>query len=66
MTATENNEKTLLKKISELESELKKAKKYNKYGLAWEDKPEQIVEDCKRNVPILRIKEKKERYWPRH
>lgn len=59
MTATENNEKALLKKISELESELKKARKSNKYGLAWEDKPEQIVEDCKRNVPILRLKEKK-------
>ena len=59
MTATENNEKALLKKISELESELKKLKKQKKYGLVWEDKPEQIVEDCKRNVPILRLKEKK-------
>lgn len=59
MTATENNEKALLKKISELESELKKVKKQKKYGLVWEDKPEQIVEDCKRNVPILRLKEKK-------
>jgi adenine-specific DNA-methyltransferase len=59
MTATENNEKALLKKISELESELKKVKKQKKYGLVWEDKPEQIVEDCKRNVPILRLKEEK-------
>ncbi len=55
----ENNEKDLLKKISELEIELKKVKKQKKYGLVWEDKPEQIVEDCKRNVPILRLKEKK-------
>lgn len=52
-------EKELLKKISELESELKKVKKQKKYGLVWEDKPEQIVEECKRNVPILRLKEKK-------
>lgn len=59
MTATEHNEKALLKKISELEAELKKVKKQKKYGLVWEDKPEQIVEDCKRNVPILRLKEKK-------
>lgn len=59
MNDTENNEKALLKKISELESELKKIKKQKKYGLVWEDKPEQIVEDCKRNVPILRLKETK-------
>ena len=64
MTATENNEKALLKKISELESELKKLKKQKKYGIVWEDKPEQIVEDCKRNVPILRLKEKKKGIEP--
>jgi adenine-specific DNA-methyltransferase len=52
-------EKFLQKKIHELESELKKLKKQKKYGLVWEDKQEQIVEDCKRNVPILRLKEKK-------
>jgi len=57
MTATGHNEKDLLKKISELEAELKKTKKQKKYGLVYEDKPEQIVEDCKRNVPILRLKE---------
>lgn len=59
MTLAQTNEKALLQKISELESELKKVKKTNKYGLAWEDKPEQIVDDCKRHVPILRLKEKK-------
>ena len=58
-TNPKNTEKDLLKKISELEAELKKVKKQKKYGLVWEDKPEQIVEDCKRNVPILRLKEKK-------
>lgn len=59
MTATGMNENALLKKISELEAELKKVKKQKKYGLVWEDKIEQIVEDCKQNVPILRLKEKK-------
>lgn len=59
MNANTNNEKALLQKISDLESELKKIKRQKKYGLVWEDKPEQIVEDCKRNVPILRLKEKK-------
>jgi adenine-specific DNA-methyltransferase len=64
MTATGHNEKDLLKKISELEAELKKTKKQKKYGLVWEEKPEQIVEDCKRNVPILRLKEKKKGVEP--
>ncbi len=52
-------EKELQAKIKELEKELKSIKKQKKYGLVWEDKPEQIVEDCKHNVPILRLKEKK-------
>lgn len=59
MAPAQNNEKALLQKISELEAELKKVKKQKRYGLVWEDKPEDIVEDCKRNVPILRLKEKK-------
>ncbi len=54
-TATEHE---LLEKIKVLESEIKKLKKQKKYGLVWEDKPEEIVEDCKINVPILRLKEK--------
>jgi adenine-specific DNA-methyltransferase len=52
-------EKELQVKIKELEKELKSIKKQKKYGLVWEDKPEQIVEDCKNKVPILRLKEKK-------
>jgi adenine-specific DNA-methyltransferase len=55
-----DNRKPLLDKISALEAELKKIKKQKKYGLVWEEKSEQIVEDCKRNVPILRLKEKAE------
>lgn len=64
MAPAQNNEKALLQKISELEAELKKAKKQKRYGLVWEDKPEDIVEDCKRNVPILRLKEKKKGIEP--
>lgn len=64
MTAKEHDEKALLLKISELQEELRKVKKQKKYGLVWEDKPEQVVEDCKRNVPILRLKEKKKGFSP--
>jgi len=53
------SEKELQAKIKELEIELKAIKKQKKYGLVWEDKLEDVVEDCKRNVPILRLKEKK-------
>jgi len=62
MTPENKEVKTLdeaMKKIAELQAEIKKVKKQKKYGLVWEDKKEQIVEDCKRNVPILRLKEKK-------
>ena len=33
--------------------ELKKLKRQKKFGLVWEDKPEQVVEDCKHNFPVL-------------
>jgi adenine-specific DNA-methyltransferase len=59
MSTDINKEKLLLKQISELESELRKIKKQKKYGLVWENKPEEIVEACKQHVPILRLKEKK-------
>lgn len=45
--------KDLLSHISELEAEIEKLKKRKKYGLVWEDKPEQVVEDCKENLPVL-------------
>jgi adenine-specific DNA-methyltransferase len=53
------NEKGLSARILELDSEIKKLNKQKKYGLMWEDKPEDIVEACKSNVPVLRLKEKK-------
>ena len=37
----------------QLLEEIKKLKKQKKFGLVWEDKPEQIVEDCKNNFPVL-------------
>ncbi len=62
--STDHNNKDLLKKISDLELELKKTRKQKKYGLVWEEKPEQIVDDCRRNVPILRLKEKSKNIDP--
>ncbi len=57
-------EQELLAKIKELESQIKKLNKNKKYGLVWEPKEEQIVADCKTNVPILRLKEKKKGIEP--
>ena len=45
--------KELLARISELELEIKKLKD-KKYGLIWEDKPEDVVLECQENIPILR------------
>ncbi len=47
------HEKELLVRISELELEIKKLKD-KKYGLIWEDKPEDVVLQCQNNIPILR------------
>lgn len=44
----------------ELTREIKKLKKRKKYGLVWEDKPEQVAELCKDKLPVLeedRLKE---------
>ena len=37
----------------ELIRELEKFKKYKKYGLVWEDKPEQVALMCKEKLPVL-------------
>jgi adenine-specific DNA-methyltransferase len=58
-TKTNNKEKELLGKIKELEAKINILSKQKKYGLVWEDKKEDIVEDCKKNVPILKLKENK-------
>lgn len=41
----------LLAEIERLKKELKKRKKY---GLVWEEKPEEVVEMCKEKLPILK------------
>lgn len=49
----ENNQtnQKLLAEIDRLKKELKKKKKY---GLVWEDKPEDVVEMCKEKLPVLK------------
>jgi adenine-specific DNA-methyltransferase len=49
----ENNQtkEKLLAEIGRLKKELKKKKKY---GLVWEDKPEDVVEMCKEKLPVLK------------
>jgi len=37
----------------ELIRELEKFKKYKKYGIVWEDKPEQVALMCKEKLPVL-------------
>lgn len=44
----------LEKEITDLKAKIKQLNGSKKYGLVWEDKLEQVVEDCKTKVPILR------------
>ena len=37
----------------QLLEEIKKLEKQKKFGLVWEDKPEDVVEQCKTNFPVL-------------
>jgi adenine-specific DNA-methyltransferase len=37
----------------QLIEEVKKLKSRKKYGLVWEDKPEDVVEQCKKQLPVL-------------
>lgn len=43
----------LLARITELEHDLRQVKKQKRYGLVWEDKPEDVVERCKKELPVL-------------
>ena len=50
----ETKEKTkeeLIAEIERLENELKRKKKY---GLVWEEKPEEVVDMCKKKLPIVK------------
>ncbi|MDA8032218.1 MAG: hypothetical protein MPK62_14050, partial [Alphaproteobacteria bacterium] len=37
----------------DLIKEIKRLKKRKKYGLVWEDKPEDVVERCRNELPVL-------------
>jgi len=47
-----------LKEIERLKAEIERLKKElktrKKYGLVWEDKPEEVVEMCKKKLPVLK------------
>ncbi len=48
------NQEKLLFRIGELEAQIKTLKTRKRYGLVWEDKPEEIVLQCIDNVPVLK------------
>jgi adenine-specific DNA-methyltransferase len=52
-------EKKLQKKIEKLETKIKELEKQKKYGLVWEDKPEDVVLKCKNELPVLEEVDKK-------
>lgn len=45
---------------AEIERLKKELKKRGKYGLVWEEKPEQSVEMCKEKLPVLKEVKSKE------
>ncbi len=48
------NEKELLARIKDLEKEIKHLKDRKRFGLVWENKPEDVVLACETQVPILK------------
>ncbi len=48
------NSQELIARIKELENENKQLKSRKKFGLVWEDKPEDVVLQCVENVPVLK------------
>lgn len=55
----ENNDYQNWSKV-ELIKEIKRLKKRKKYGLVWEDKPEEVVEMCKEKLPVVKEVKNKE------
>jgi len=43
----------LLNEVRTLKEEIKQLKTRKKFGLVWEDKPEEVVELCKEKLPVL-------------
>lgn len=48
------SEKELLAHIQDLEKQIKVLKDRKKFGLVWEDKPEEIVLGCEKQIPIIK------------
>jgi len=56
-----NNKKSEVEKLKgEVERLKKELKKRKKYGLVWEEKPEEVVEMCKEKLPVLKEVKNKE------
>ncbi len=56
-----SNKKTETEKLNaEIERLKKELKKRKKYGLVWEEKPEEVVEMCKEKLPVLKEVKNKE------
>jgi adenine-specific DNA-methyltransferase len=55
----ENKKSEIEKLKAEVERLKKELKKRKKYGLVWEEKPEEVVEMCKEKLPVLKeVKDK--------
>ena len=59
-TVSDNSSRILHKEIQVLKDELKQLKSRKRFGLVWEDKPEQVVELCKEQFPVLKETEELE------
>ncbi len=53
ITANTQSAQSLLKEVENLKKEINQLKSRKRYGLVWEDKPEQVVDLCKENLPVL-------------
>ena len=58
--AKENRKLEIERLKAEVERLKKELKKRKKYGLVWEDKPEDVVEMCKEKLPVLKEVKNKE------
>ena len=54
MLNKENEKVELLARIQDLEKQIKHLKDRKKFGLVWENKPEDVVLACETQVPILK------------
>ena len=58
---TKDNKKLEIEKLkAEVDRLKKELKKRKKYGLVWEEKPEEVVEMCKEKLPVLKEVKNKE------